>query len=146
MEATGFMGSWFRMHCEYTHTHTLQCCRNVLVPFPRSVLRHNPVSELYGQFIQPHGLILALICTVNLYRQGWDFPNHVQSIEFTTGGLQSSCRNISRMINRNRIHLSSILRLKAKCLNTYANKVFLVFIFASSIWGIMCRSMRKKII
>ena len=24
----------------------LQCCRNVLVPFPRSVPRYNPVSEL----------------------------------------------------------------------------------------------------
>ena len=36
------------------------------------------------------------------------FPNHVQSIEFTAGGLQSSCRNISRMINGNRMHLSSI--------------------------------------
>ena len=25
----------------------LQCCRIFLVPFPRSVPRHNPVSELY---------------------------------------------------------------------------------------------------
>ena len=25
----------------------LQCCRHFLVPFPRSVHRHNPVSELY---------------------------------------------------------------------------------------------------
>jgi hypothetical protein len=29
----------------------LQCCRNVLVPFPRSVPQHNPVSELYRQFL-----------------------------------------------------------------------------------------------
>ena len=29
----------------------LQCCRNCLVPFPRSVPRHNPVSELYGKFL-----------------------------------------------------------------------------------------------
>ena len=29
----------------------LQCFRNVLVPFPRSVPRHNLVSELYGQFL-----------------------------------------------------------------------------------------------
>jgi hypothetical protein len=34
----------------------------------------------------PHGLV-------------FDFAIHVQSIEFTTAGLQSSCRNISRMIN-----------------------------------------------
>ena len=26
----------------------LQCCRNVLVPFPISEPRHNPVSELYS--------------------------------------------------------------------------------------------------
>ena len=71
----------------------LQCCRNVLLPFPRSVPRHNPVSELYRQFPRPHGLVFALTCTVNcgtLYRQVCAFPNHVQSIEFTTGGIQSS--------------------------------------------------------
>jgi hypothetical protein len=43
----------------------LQCCRNVLVPFPRSVPRHNPVLDLYGQFLQPRGLVFALTCTVN---------------------------------------------------------------------------------
>ena len=50
----------------------LQCCRNLLVPFPRSVPRHNPVSELYGQFLQPHHLVFAPTWTVNcgtLYRQ-----------------------------------------------------------------------------
>ena len=81
----------------------LQCCRNILVPFPRSAPRHNHVSELFGQFLQP-GLVFALTCTVNcgtLYRQVCAFPNHAQSIEFTTGGLQSSCRNISRMIHLN---------------------------------------------
>ena len=44
-------------HCVFGD---LQCCRHVLVPFPRSVLQHNPVSELYGQFLQPHGLVFAL--------------------------------------------------------------------------------------
>ena len=37
----------------------------------------------------PHGLVFALICTVScetLYRQVCAFPNHVQSIQFTTGG------------------------------------------------------------
>jgi hypothetical protein len=36
-----------------------------LVSFPRSVARHNPVSELYGQFLQPHGLVFALTCNFN---------------------------------------------------------------------------------
>jgi hypothetical protein len=89
--------------------------------------------ELYGQFLWPHGLVFALTCTVNhgtLYRQVCAFPNHVQSIEFTTGGLQSCCRNISRMINGNRIYLSSILSLIAKGLNTYVKKVLTVLCFA----------------
>ena len=29
----------------------LLCCRHFLVPFPRSVPQHNPVSELYRQFL-----------------------------------------------------------------------------------------------
>jgi hypothetical protein len=85
----------------------LQCCRHFLSPFPRSMPRRNPVSELYGQFLRPHGLVVSLTCTVNcgtLYRLVWSFPNHVQSIEFTTGGPQSRCRNISMMMNRNRMH------------------------------------------
>ena len=89
----------------------LECCRIVLVPFPRSVPRHNPVSELYAQFLRPHGLVFALTCTINcgtLYRHPCAFPNYVQTIEFITGGVQSSCRNISRMISGNRMHLSSI--------------------------------------
>jgi hypothetical protein len=43
------------------------------------------------KFLQPHGLVFALTCTVNcgtLYRQVGAFPNHVQSIKFTTGGHQ----------------------------------------------------------
>ena len=52
------------------------------------------------------GTLNAADCGI-LYRQ-LPFTNHIQSIEFTTGGLQSSCRNISRMINGNRTHLSSI--------------------------------------
>ena len=106
-------------HCVLVY---LQRCRNVLVPFPRSVPLHNPVSELYGQFLRPHGLVFALTCTVNcgtLHRQVCAFPNHVQSVEFATGELQSSCRNISRMINGNKMHQSSISSLIAKGLNTY---------------------------
>ena len=81
-----------------------QCCRSFLIPFPRSVPQHNPVSELYEK-------CFVLIFTVNCgtsYRQLCAFPNHVKSIELTTCGLQLICRNSSRMINGNRVHLSSI--------------------------------------
>ena len=67
-------------HCVHGN---IQCCQNVLVPFPRSGPRHNPVSELYGQFHQPHGFVFTLTCTVNcgtLYRQVCAFPNHIQSM------------------------------------------------------------------
>ena len=103
----------------------LQCCRNVFIPFPRYVPLHNLVSELYGQFFRHHGLVFAL----TLYRQVCAFPNHVQSIEFSTGGVQSSCRNISRMINGNRMHMSSISSHIAKGLNIYVNKVFQFLLF-----------------
>jgi hypothetical protein len=61
-----------------------------------------------------------------MHWQMWDlyidrcvpFANHVQSIERTICGLQSSCRNISRMIIGNRMHLSSISSLIANGLNT----------------------------
>ena len=59
--------------------------------YPSPVPRHNPVSELYGQFLRPQGLDIAQTCIVNcgtLCRQVCAFPNHVQSIEFTTGELQ----------------------------------------------------------
>ena len=67
----------------------LQCCRNVLVPFPRSVSRHNPVSGPLRTI--PSTLWLGF-CS-DMHCQLWDlrqvcaFPNHVESIEFTTGGL-----------------------------------------------------------
>ena len=110
----------------------LQCCRNVLVPFPRSVPRHNPVSELYGQSLRPHGLVFAPTCTVNcgvLYRQVHTHLSKSCPINLIYHRWTPSCRNISRMINGNRMHQSSVSGLIAKGLNTYLNKVFLVFIF-----------------
>ncbi len=130
----------------------LQCCRKFSVPFPRSVPQYDPVSEFYRQFLGLHGLVCALTCTVNcgtLYRQVCAFPNHVQSTEFK---FQSSCRNISRMISGNRMHLSSILSVMAKTVNTYVHVIFSFFIickdfkqtsFTLSLWGIVCRILRK---
>ena len=104
---------------------TINAAEMFLVPFSRYMPRHNPLLDLYRQFLRPHGLVFALTCTVNcgtLYRQVCAFPHHVQSIEFTTGGLQSSCRNSSWMINGNRMHPSSISSLMAKDLNIIVNK------------------------
>ncbi len=108
----------------------LQCCRDFSVSFPRSVPRYNPVSAVYRQFLGLHGLVCALTCIVTcgtLYKQVFAFPNHVQSTQFTTGGLQSSCRNISRMISGNRMHLSSILSILAKAVNAYVHVSYFYF-------------------
>ncbi len=67
-------------------------------------------------------LVCALKCTVNsktLYRQVCAFPNHVQSTEFTTGRLQSS------IISGNWMHLSSILSVMAKAMNTNVHVIFI---------------------
>ena len=45
------------------------------------------------------------------------YSNHVQSIEFTTSGLQSKFRNISKMIKRNGRHLRQIPNVIAKGLS-----------------------------
>ena len=60
--------------------------------FPRSVPRYNPVSEVYRQVLGLHVLVCALACSINygtFYREVCAFPNHDQSTEFITGGLQS---------------------------------------------------------
>jgi hypothetical protein len=74
---------WFQTSSKNDGGHCvlgdLQCCRHFLVPFPRSVPQHNPVSERYGQLLWPHGLVFSLTCTVNcgtLYRQVCAFPIH----------------------------------------------------------------------
>jgi hypothetical protein len=54
-----------------------------------------------------------------------------RSSQALSGGLQLSCRNISRMINGNRMHLRTILSLISKGLNTYVNKVFYFIFFAN---------------
>lgn len=51
------------------------------------------------------------------------------SSEFTTGGFQSSCRNISSMISGNRMQLSSILSIIVKGVNTYVYMIFYGFFF-----------------
>ena len=115
MEATVFLGTFNAAEMFwYPSPDLTQSCLGAL--------RKIPSTSWLG---------VALTCTVScgtLHRQVCAFPNHVQSIEFTTGGLQSSCRNISRMINGNQMHLHPIMSLIAKGLNTYVNKVFIFLI------------------
>ena len=85
----------------------LQCCRNVWVPFLRSVPWHNPVSELYGQLLQPHGLVFVLTWIINagtLYRH---VPFQIMFNQLNVPQVDSN-QVVERMINGNRMHLSSI--------------------------------------
>ena len=87
MEATVFLGT-FNDECIFWN------------PFPGLFLDTTLSWSSTDNFLRPHGLVSALTCTVNcgtLYRQVCAFQDHVQSIEFTTGELQSSSRNISRI-------------------------------------------------
>ena len=93
MEATVFLGT------------LPQICAS---PLPRlGALPTIPLTACLGICSDMHCQLWDL-----LYRQLCSFPNHVQSIEFPTDGLQSRCRNISRKINGNRMYLSSIPRKK----------------------------------
>ena len=88
---------------------------------------HNPVPELYGQFLQPHGLGFTLTCTINwgtLYRC---VPFQIMSNQLNLPQVDSNqSQGWSMEI---RCTLSWMSSLIAKGLNTYVNKVFLVFIF-----------------
>ena len=64
-ESWWFQTSWFKNDGGHCVLGDLQCSRNVLVPFPRSVPRHSLVSEFYRQFLWPHDLVFALTWTVN---------------------------------------------------------------------------------
>ena len=111
-----------------------QRSRNCFIPFPRSTPPHTSISEFYGQFLGPYGSVSALTCTVNCgtsYRKVCFFLNHVRSIELTPGGLQSSCRDISRTIKGDWMHQSSTWSVIAKGLNTYWYCTFHLFILNS---------------
>lgn len=60
----------------------------------RSVPWNNPVSEVCRQFLGLHVLVFALTCCWTLNRLVCISWNHVQTTEYTTGGIQSNCRNI----------------------------------------------------
>lgn len=110
----------------------LQRGRHLSVPFPRSVPPDNPVSDVYrqflllrAQFVPPHApSTIGPSWRGGVGEQG-TIPIHVQSTEFTTGWLQLSCRNISRMILGSKKHPSVI----AKAANTYIHMISYSFVF-----------------
>ena len=134
----------------------VDCCRDGC-PSGRLSSLHRGTLELWQsdhQVYRPQStanltscLVCALTYTVNcgtLYSQVCAFPNHFQSTEFTTGGLQLSYRNISRMISGNRMHLSSILSFMATAVNTYVHVIFNTFAkiskkrFSCCHYGVLC--------
>lgn len=58
-------------------------------------------------------------------------PNHVQSTEFTSSGLQVNCRKVSRMKSGDRKHLSSVLSSLAKAVNMYVRVISVFLLFKS---------------
>jgi hypothetical protein len=72
----------FHLRMEATVLGHLQCCRNVLVPFPTILSRSSTDNSLACYCSDMHGQLWDLIdrCV--------PFSNHVQSIEFTTGELK----------------------------------------------------------
>ena len=83
----------------------LQKCFGTLPP---DLCQHNPVSELYGQFLQPHVLVFALTCTVNcgtLYRQVCARLSKSCPINLIYHGWTAI-----KKINGNRMHLNVYLK------------------------------------
>ncbi len=101
------------------------------VPFPRSVPRYNPVSEVCRQFLGLHGLVCALTCTVTcgtLYRQVFAFP--IISNQLNLPQVDSNqVVEKSQDDQWKQVHLSSILSVMAKAVNTYVHVISFVFLF-----------------
>ena len=104
-------------------------CSSFFLAFPRPVPWHNPVSELCKQFLWPHGLVLLryALSAETIYRQMCAFPNHVHWIEFTTYGLQSRCRNTSKI--QENWEAPEVNCVIENGLNTYVNVIFQFFLF-----------------
>lgn len=97
-----------RDHCSHWD---LPWCRNSSVLVPRSVPRHNPVSEVYRQVLGLHGLVCTLTCTVNC----GTLDRHVLfPIMSNQLNLKLSSCNSWQIIRGNRMHLRSVFSV-----NTY---------------------------
>jgi hypothetical protein len=111
----------------------LQGCRHFLAPFPRSVPQHNPRGSTDNSFdLMAWFLLWHALSTVGPYIDRW-VPFQIMFNQLNLPQVDySQVVETSRMINGNRVHLSSISSLIAKGLNTHVNKVFFIFnIFAN---------------
>jgi len=111
-------------HCAHWD---LQLCSYLSIAFPRSVPWYNPVSEVYRQLLGLHVLVCALTCTAN---NGTSLKKCVLFQIITNQLNLPVCRNFWRMISGNRMHLSSLLRVMANAVNTYA-----IFLLLLLIWN-----------
>ena len=98
MEDTVFLGTF----------HAARCC----------TLTQSCLWALQKIILTPW-LVFFLICTVNC---GTVYRQVCPSKSYPINWIYHRWRNISRMINGNRMHPSSISSLIAKGLNTYVNK------------------------
>ena len=65
-------------------------------------------------------------------------PFEIMSNQLTVWQVDSNQVDQWKQVNGNKMHLSSMLSLKAKGLNTYVNKVFLLFFFCKKIIKVYC--------
>ena len=66
---------------KFFHSRIMEA--TLFVAFPRWLSCNKPISELCRQFLWPHSLVLAPICTVScaaFHREEDVFPQHVQSV------------------------------------------------------------------
>ncbi len=117
-----FQTSFIKVNRDYMHPWMFNAAETVLYPSPDlcldTILSWRSTDNSFD-FLAWFVLWLAVLAVGTLYRQVFAFSNHAQSTKFTTGGLQLSGRNISRMIVGIRMHRSYILSVMAKAVNTF---------------------------
>lgn len=111
--ATGWANQWRSRSC-YVWGNSFGSFRLVTLPYRPHRCSDGCPS---GSFSSLHRGAL------DLWLKGRWVLVRVQSSEFPTDGLKLSCRDISRLINGNKMQLSSILSLMAKAVNAFVHLI-----------------------